>query len=154
MCSVYVAFGAVGIAIENTGEPLSGASAVDFAWLLPQVRVYSIISLLRACPRYDPLKVITSALKRTCSGRNVFSEYLSKAVRCSKSMGVKNMQVKCFAGAQTLFARVILLIEVCPIGWSCLFGCPRQWVSEEDMELVILDLLFPALAFITQKRGW
>lgn len=83
----------------------------------------------RVCPRYDPLRVIASTLKRTCSGKNVFSEYLSKAVRCSKSMGVKNMQVKCFAQSQTLFVRVILLTEVCPVGWSCLFGCPKGWVS-------------------------
>ena len=117
-------------------------SAVDFAWLLPGVKVYSIISFLRMCPRYNPLKVIASALKRTRSGKNVFSEYLSKAVWCSKSMGVKNMQVKHFAESQTLFARVILLTEVCPVGWSCLFGCPKDWASGGDTELP-MELLIP-----------
>lgn len=142
MCSVYVAFGAVRFAIENPGEQLQVVSAVGFTWLLPGVKVYSIISVLRVCSHYDPLRVLASALKRICSGKNVFSKYLSKAVWCSKSMGVKNMQVKYFAESQTLFARAILLTEVCPVGWSCLFGCPKDWASGGDTELP-MELLIP-----------
>lgn len=109
MCSVYVAFGAVRFAIENPGEQLQVVSAVGFAWLLPGVKVYSSISVLRVCSHYDPLRVLASALKRICSHKNVFSKYLSKAVWCSKSVGVKNMQVKYFAESQTLFSRAIVL---------------------------------------------
>lgn len=37
--------------------------------------------------------------------------------------------------SQPLFARVIVLTEVCPVGRSCLSGCPECWASGGDAEL-------------------